>query len=320
MNYKYLFKNIFIFSVCISVLGWGTQWFFNGLIDFSEWKFSQNTGALLGGASDNLVKAEENKIQLPYRDWQVEDLQVDSEAAISVEADMAGSDKILFKKNEQEKLVPASLVKLMTAIVSLENYGLSEKILISKTTDMKEDEQGFLIETESMSVENLLYIMLIESNNHAAYSLSQAVAPRNFIELMNNKAKALGLKDTYFVDSTGLSSENYSTAEDLAKLAKQILKDYPLIAEISKIKEFDLYNEDGSFYKKLVNTNKLLSEIPDSVGGKTGFTEEAKECLLLVVKNSKDNSYLINVVLGSDDRFSEMKKMIDWVEKAYVWQ
>jgi D-alanyl-D-alanine carboxypeptidase (penicillin-binding protein 5/6) len=325
MNYKYFLKNIFIFCVCVLVFGWGLQWFFNGLIDFSEWKISQNKDAFLGSVSDNTVRAQGEyaaKAQVPYRDWQIEDLKIDSEAAISVEADLVSPDnydKILFKKNEQEKLTPASLVKLMTSIISLENYELSEKIAISKTTTMKEDEQGFLIATDSMSVKDLLYIMLIESNNHAAYSLSQALGEKSFVDLMNDKAKSLGLESTYFVDSTGLSPENYSTAEDLAKLAKYLLKNYPLIADISKIKEFDLYSEDGSLYKKLVNTNKLLSEIPESVGGKTGFTEEAKECLLLVVRNSKENSYLINVVLGSDDRFLEMKNIIDWVESAYVW-
>ncbi|MDP2741488.1 MAG: serine hydrolase [bacterium] len=322
MNYKYLFKNLFIFCVCVLILGWGVQWFFDGLIDFSEWKMGQNKDAFLGSVSDNIVKAQEEyvpEIQLPYRDWQIEDLKVDSEAAISVESDLVNPNKILFKKNEQKRLTIASLAKLMTAIVSLENYELSKKIEISKTTNMKEDEQGPLITIDSMSVKDLLYIMLIESNNHAAYSLSEALETKNFVDLMNNKAKSLGLEDTYFVDSTGLSPENYSTAEDLVKLAEYILKEYPLIAQISKIEEFDLYKEDGSFYKKLMNTNKLLLEIPESVGGKTGFTEEAKGCLLLITKNSKDNNYLINVVLGADDRFLEMKKMIDWVNSAYKW-
>jgi len=322
MNYKYLFKNLFIFFVCILILGWGVQWFFDSLIDFSEWKMSQDKDAFLGSVSDNIVKAQEeyaSKVQLPYRDWQIEDLKINSEAAISVESDLVNHNKVLFKKNEQERLTMASLVKLMTAVVSLENYELSKKIVISKTTTMKEDEQGPIITTDSMSVKDLLYIMLIESNNHAAYNLAEAIETKIFVELMNNKAKSLELKDTYFVDSTGLSPENYSTAEDLVKLAEYILKNYPLIAQISKTEEFDLYKEDGIFYKKLINTNKLLLEIPESVGGKTGFTEEAKGCLLLITKNSKDNNYLINVILGADDRFLEMKKMIDWVNLAYKW-
>lgn len=323
MNYKYLLKFFFIFCFSVLVLGMGLHWFFDGLINFSEWKISQKNNIFLGSISDSVVKAQEQyitKIQFPYRDWNIEDLKIGSEAAISVETDLKNPDKILFKKNEQKRSAIASLVKLMTAVVSLDSYDLSQKIPISQITTMKKDEQGELINADEMSMKNLLHMMLIESNNHAAYSLSYAIEENNFVNLMNDKAKELELNNTYFADSTGLSFENYSTAEDLAKLTKYILKKYPIIIETSGIKEFDLYKDDGAFYKKLINTNKLIFEISESVGGKTGFTEEAKECLIHIIKNSKDGNFLINVVLGSNDRFLEMKKIIDWVETAYIWQ
>ncbi|MEK7664917.1 MAG: serine hydrolase [Patescibacteria group bacterium] len=326
MNYKNLFKNFFFFCICVLILGWGMQWFFDGLIDFSEWKISrQKKDIFLGNISGNAASVQQKvfeESQLPLRNWQIEDLKIDSESAISVETDLKNPDKILFKKDEQKKLTIASLAKLMTAIVSLENYDLSEEIAISEETTMKTDEQGPLIAVKNMSVENLLYLMLIESSNHASYSLSEAMEDGKFVDLMNKKAMAIGLKNTYFIDSTGLDKENYSTAEDLIILTKYFLNNYPVIAEISRTKEFDLYNEDNSLYKKLINTNKLLLDvdIPEAVAGKTGFTEDAKECLLLAVKNSKKGSYLINVILGSNDRFLEMKKMIEWVETAYKWQ
>ncbi|TSC94753.1 MAG: D-alanyl-D-alanine carboxypeptidase [Parcubacteria group bacterium Licking1014_1] len=312
MNYKYLLKNFFFFCVCVFILGWGAQWLLSGLIDFSEWEISRNKALFLSSVSDS-------KNQPPYRDWQVEDLEIDSEAAISVESDLLGSDKILFKKNGQKRLAIASLTKLMTAIVSLESYELFEEITINKTAALQEGEQGLLTTGEALSIKNLLYIMLIESSNHAAYALAELTGVKNFVDLMNYQAANIGLKDTYFADPIGLSSENYSTVEDLAKLAKYILKNYPLIADISKTKEFNLYKKDGSFYKKLVNTNKLLGEIPEIAGGKTGFTTDAKGSLLLIIKNSKDGNYLIYVVLGADDRFLEMKKIIDWVNAAYKW-
>lgn len=325
MDYKRLFKNFFFFCVCFFIFGWGVQWFFNGLINFSEWKINQDKDLFLGSVSDSLEKIEAandntQNTEPPYRNWEVQDIEVNSEAAVSVESDLKSPAKVLFKRNELKRLPIASLTKLMTAVVSLENYNLSDRITISKITTMKEDEEGFLITEDTMSVKDLLYMMLIESNNHAAYSLGQATEGNKFVDLMNSKAEEIGLKDTFFIDSTGLSYENYSTAQDLVKLTEYFLRNHYLIAEISRIKEFDLYREDGTLYKKLVNTNKLLSEIPETLGGKTGFTDEAKGCLLLFTKNSKANNFLINVVLGTDDRFSEMKKMIEWVNTAYTWQ
>ncbi len=327
MDYKFFFKNFFVFSISIMVFSWGVEWFFNGLTNYSEWKSGKSENILLASASDyNYYDKTESKeaaspdIEPPYRNWQANDVEINARAAISVESSLSDSGKILFKKNEREKLPIASLVKLMTAIISLENYDLSNKVKINVKTTMKEDERGELIKIDEMPVKDLLYLMLIESNNHAAYSLADLTGMEKFTDLMNKKAESIWLENTHFADSTGLSKDNYSTAEDLVKLTEYFLNNYPVIAKITSLKEFDLYQEDGIFYKKLFNTNKLISEIPETVAGKTGFIEEAKGCLLLVVKNPKNNSYLISVVLGADDRFSEMKKIVDWVRLAYIWE
>ncbi|MBI2054110.1 MAG: D-alanyl-D-alanine carboxypeptidase [Candidatus Staskawiczbacteria bacterium] len=289
MDYKFFFKNFFVFSISIMVFSWGVEWFFNGLTNYSEWKSGKSENILLASASDyNYYDKTESKeaaspdIEPPYRNWQANDVEINARAAISVESSLSDSGKILFKKNEREKLPIASLVKLMTAIISLENYDLSNKVKINVKTTMKEDERGELIKIDEMPVKDLLYLMLIESNNHAAYSLADLTGMEKFTDLMNKKAES--------------------------------------IAKITSLKEFYLYQEDGIFYKKLFNTNKLISEIPETVAGKTGFIEEAKGCLLLVVKNPKNNSYLISVVLGADDRFAEMKKIVDWVRLAYIWE
>lgn len=315
MNSKRLTQGILLSFVFILILGsiaLGTHWFFKNLGDFFEWKLSKQ-GAFLGSVSDSA------KTQTPYRDWQIKDIEVLAQSALSVESDLFDSDKILFRKDEDKKLPIASLTKLMTAMVVLENYDLSDIITISKNAVLQEGIQGALKQEDVMSVKDLLYIMLIESSNQAAYALAETKGENNFVELMNDEAKKLGLENTHFADSTGLSPDNYSTSEDLTKLTKYLLKNYPIITEISRTKEIDLYKQDASFYGKLVNTNELLGEIPDIVGGKTGFTTNAKGCLLLVLNNHRSGNYLIYVILGADDRFGEMKKLIDWVNSAYIW-
>jgi len=145
--------------------------------------------------------------------------------------------------------------------------------------------------------------------------LSEGMENQNFVRLMNEKARDIGMNGTAYTEPTGLSEKNVSTADDLVKLAKYILANHPEIAQISRIKEYDLNN-----YGLLKNTDELLGEVPGIVVSKTGFTLEAKGCLFLVINNYEENDYLISVILGADDKFSEMKKMIDWVNKAYKWQ
>jgi D-alanyl-D-alanine carboxypeptidase len=161
--------------------------------------------------------------------------------------------------------------------------------------------------------------MLIESSNDAAYCLSGIMGQDDFVALMNLESKTLGLSNTYFVDSSGLNSGSYSTAKDLVVLTKHLLNKYPLIWEIIKFKEYDLYLDNGEFHHRLISTNKLLGEIPEVVGGKTGWTKEAQGTFLVLQKSPKKDNYLINVVLGSFDRLEEMKKIINWINIAYQW-
>ena len=259
----------------------------------------------------------------PTRDWSVEDLQIAAKAAICVETSSTDKNKFLFKKNENEQLPIASLTKLMTALVVLENkdkdYDLDKVTVISQEAVDQPGGQGLLTPEENLSIENLLYIMLVESSNDAAYSLAEVKGFEQFVGLMNLKAMELGLFGSNFVDAAGLSSNNYSTAEDLVRLTKYLLENHPLIWEILSLDKFKLYTPQGKFHHELSNTNELLGKIPDVVGGKTGKTDEAKGCLLLVLKNQKDQNYLIYIVLGSGDRFGETKKLIDWVNQAYKW-
>ena len=125
------------------------------------------------------------------------------------------------------------------------------------------------------------------------------------------------LENTHFINVTGLDSEdsaetNYSSVRDLTIFAQTLLKT-PLIWQILETRQIDLYGAE------LINSNKLLDRIPEIIGGKTGYTEQALGCFLLVLEAPKNNQYLINVILGAEDRFGEMEKLVDWVNRAYKW-
>jgi len=245
------------------------------------------------------------------------DLDLQAKSAISVLINPQGGQKVLFKKNAEEKLPIASLTKLMTADIVLENYNLSQEIKISSEAVAQEEDFGKLEAGKTFSVEYLLYPLLMESSNDAAYALANdypGFSEEKFVELMNLKAEELGLENAYFANSTGLDSEgpdgtlNYSTAEDLVELTKDLLKK-TLIWEILATPKFSLYGPE------LINTNELLGKIPNIVGGKTGYTPEAGGCMLLVLRRGEE-SFLINVILGTPSptvRVEEMEKLIEWL-------
>jgi len=250
------------------------------------------------------------------------DLQV--KAAISVKLDEIGAEKILFDENINQPLPIASLTKLMTAFVVLENYDLSKEIKITKESVSQEGDFGKLAIGRIYPVEYLLYPLLMESSNDAAFALANDYEGMNqdkFVELMNLASQKMNLENTRFFNPTGLEPEedkittqlNYSTANDLVKLTKELLKK-PLIWEILSTPIYNLYGPE------LKNTNEFLfDESPDKltkiIGGKTGYTEKAGGCLLLVLEDKKGSKF-INVILGAQSveaRITEMQKLINWL-------
>ncbi len=251
-------------------------------------------------------------------------MEIGAKSAISVLVDSRGKKKILYQKNIGEELAIASLTKMMSTLIVLENYDLSQKIEISEKASRQPGDRNPLPIGRIFSVKYLLYPLLIESSNVAAFALSndyQGMSEKKFTELMNLKAKELNLQKTHFVNASGLEPTstdfNFSTAIDMVNLIKELLK-HPLIWQISSLKQYSLYGPE------LTNTNELLFDQSIDwrtkiIGGKTGFTERAGGCLLLVLKAPEDNGYLINVILGSENRFGEMKRIINWINQAYIW-
>lgn len=275
--------------------------FFVGNSDrFTEYFLGSASGARK--IPQNQIQTDLLKVPLP---------QIDAKAVISVETNFAGYKNTLFEKSANTPLPIASLTKLMTAVVVLDNYNLADTWQVSATAAAFYPVEPDINEGGDFLIRTFLQIMLVGSSNRSAYALAEVIGERQFVTLMNLKAEEIGLKNTSFSEPTGLSPENTSTARDLAVLAEYIIKNYPAIAEMSLIKE--LYVPEVGLVK---NTDLLLADMSGIVCGKTGFTKEASGCLLLVVEDPSKENYLVNVILGSDDRFAEMHKLVNWSSQA----
>ena len=309
---------IFLVIVLLSLPFW---WVVNVLEKnledfFYSWEMEKNPPSIFIAqiAQNYIVKARVTvvKSEIP------EDFEITAESAISVEIDQEGRERVLFSKEEIKKMPLASISKLMTALIASEFYYPSLKVQISKAAVGQEEEYGRLKVGEILQVQDLLRVMLIESSNDAAFALGEVIGIEGFLDLMNLKARDMGLQNSKFFNLTGLDPEdpnqpvNYSTARDLVELAKYLLSERPEILEILSKKEYNLYLENGVPHHTLQNTNELLGEIPGIVGGKTGFTERAGGCLLLIMEGSWPGNYLINVILNSSGRFEEMRKLIEF--------
>lgn len=311
----------FIFLILSFPLWLAINFFEKKLEDFFYWQEVRKNYQIFTATANLEKQLEELK---PTRNRTVSDLTIEGKSVISILIYSQGDSRILFEKEKDKKQPIASLTKLMTALVVVENYDPKVEIEISKESVLQEEDIGNLKIGEKFSVANLLYPLLMESSNDAAYALAEIIGEKNFVDLMNITAAKLNLKDTFFVNPTGLDPDNpsdpinYATAEDLVKLANYSLEKTPLIWEILATPEFDLYLPDGVLHHKLKNINELLKEIPQ-IGGKTGWTPQAQGCLLLVYQAPENKGKIINVILGSKDRFGEMKKMIEWLNKAYRW-
>jgi len=244
-------------------------------------------------------------------------------SASSVAVVRIAAGQVLFSKNSDVFLPIASITKLMTAIIFLENVDLFDLIEISssaKKTEEGGEKMSNIPAGEFLKSEDILKLMIIDSDNDIARTAAEHVSKKenvsSFPELMNKKAEELDMANSNFDNPAGLDSiGNYSTARDLAKLASYIIKNHPRIWDISRIYETDIFSAAGNKYH-LINTNPLLKEIIDIVGSKTGSTDGAKESLMLVV-NVLKNDPVVFVILRSDDRVKDVKTLIAWVKIVY---
>lgn len=260
-----------------------------------------------------LVKAEET-----------EDLAPNAKSAIMIEA---STGEILFQKNKDEKLAPASMTKMMSMLLIMEeiengNLKWDEMITTSEKASSMGGSQIFLKVGEKMTVEDLLKGVAIASGNDAVVALAERVSgsEEQFVKRMNIRAKDLGLKNTNFINATGLTADNhYSSAYDMSLIAKELVKHEKILEFTSTYEDYLRKDTKSPFW--LVNTNRLVRFKEGVDGLKTGFTDEAGYCLTATMK--KDNMRLITVVMKEENtskRSADTTKMLDYGFNIYMVQ
>ena len=229
------------------------------------------------------------------------------------------SGKVLYEKNADEKLAPASMTKLASMLMVMEaidngNLKYEDKVTISEEAANMGGSQVFLQAGEVYTVYDLLKSVAIASGNDAVVALAEKIggSQSGFIDMLNKRLKEIGATNTNFVNAHGLDAEgHYSTARDMSIIARELLK-HPKILEFTSIYEEYLEKNDGSRIW-LVNTNKLVRFYDGVDGLKTGFTGTAGYCLTATA--SKNNFRLISVVMGEDtseNRSSDTVKMLNY--------
>ncbi len=227
----------------------------------------------------------------------------------------ASSAKILYEKNADAKLPEASLTKLMTAVVVREHSKADEEIEITKRAVDTEGVSGFLRVGERFTASDLLKIMLIVSSNDAAAAFEDYFAARglDLAALMNEKAKALGMQDTYFMNVSGLDEEgHYASARDLLKLVSFSLSD-ALLWDMLSLRSAIVWSVNKKIKHALTSTNELLARgVPGVLGGKTGYTKNALGCMITLVERKGGKAVII--ILGSEDRFADTKALVQFTQ------
>ena len=260
-----------------------------------------------------LVKAEETEALAP-----------NAKSAIMIEA---STGEILFQKNKDEKLAPASMTKMMSMLLIMEeiengNLKWNEMITTSEKASSMGGSQIFLKVGEKMTVEDLLKGVAIASGNDAVVALAERVSgsEEQFVKRMNTRAQDLGLKNTNFINATGLTADNhYSSAYDMSLIAKELVKHEKILEFTSTYEDYLRKDTKSPFW--LVNTNRLVRFKEGVDGLKTGFTDEAGYCLTATMK--KDNMRLITVVMKEENtskRSADTTKMLDYGFNIYMVQ
>lgn len=237
--------------------------------------------------------------------------EIKSRAAVVMDA---VTGRVLYAKNPDLKLLPASTTKLMTALVVVERANLNSVTTVSARAAAAPPTKAGLKAGDKVTIETLLYAALMKSANDAAVALAEAVAGSEeaFVTLMNRKAIAIGADDTHFVNANGLPLDGqYITAYDLSKIMRQAIK-YPVLKEILGTRITEVSTETGKtmFIK---NTNKLLWSDEELLGGKTGYTRKARHCF--VCAGERANETIIVALLGAPSRdllWKESENLMDF--------
>lgn len=275
---------------------------------------------------------------LPYRKDGIPDLAIpNAHSSLIIDADSA---TILHYANGKERRQIASLTKMMTAVLVVENIDdLNELVTIDEEevyiegTKIGCPRSGYCISQrlkagEKISAENLLKAMLMNSANDAATALGRHIgggSVEKFVDMMNEKASDLGLGDTHFCTPSGLEkdgqeSECYSSAYDIARIAAYATR-YDKIWSIARLpSNTEIKSADGALTHTILNTDIILDQVPNCVGAKTGFTPLAGHSLLMVVADQTKKHKIVSVLLDDPYRWQDIRTMTDWAFRSYEWK
>lgn len=232
-----------------------------------------------------------------------------AQSAILIEA---STGQVLYAKNETERRAMASTTKIMTAMLTLEQPNLDEYFVVDPEAIKVEGSSMGLLEGDSVSLRALAYGMLLPSGNDAANVAAKKIGGTTeaFVEMMNTRAQELGLNDTHFVTPSGLDAEgHYSTARDMAMLAREALKN-PDFRNICSQPNAQVEFGNPPYQRWLKNSNKLLTSYDGAIGVKTGFTDEARRCLVSAAE--RDGMTLICVTLNDPDDWRDAAALFDY--------
>lgn len=231
------------------------------------------------------------------------------------------SGEIILANKEHERLPPASVTKIMTLLIVMEyidngTLSLDDRVIISESASKATGTSVYLDAGEVQSVESLLKAISIRSANDASIAMAVHVAGSEdaFVDLMNQRAKQLGMEDTHFSNSSGLPTENhYTSAYDIAIMSRELMKHEDIIQYLTTWMEDMEVGRSKTSIQTMVNTNRLIKDYAGANGIKTGSTSEAKYCISASAK--RGDLQLISVVLAADSsalRFSEAMKLLDY--------
>ena len=281
-------------------------------------------------ALDNSVttKAKEdclkNDCKTASKENEKDDLLKDGKSAILIEAT---TGKIIYEKNSHDRYAPASMTKIMSMILIMEEIEngrlkFNDVLTTSEYASSMGGSQIFLQPNEKMSVKDLFKAVAIGSANDATVVFAEKIGgtEKKFVDKMNKKAKELGLKDTNFKNAVGLDEANhYSSAYDMAMMARELVKHEKVFEFTTIYEDYLRQNTDNKFW--LVNTNKLIKTYEGADGLKTGYTKEAGYCLTATAK--KNRMRLIATIMGASDsktRNSNMSSLLDYGFNMYGMQ
>ena len=230
------------------------------------------------------------------------------------------TDQVLHEKNADLALAPASVTKLMSALVAQDIYDHMDVLKVPLECVQLPGMKLGLFAEETLSYLDLLNATLIASSNDATCTLANGfISQEAFVEKMNEKAMRLGLTSTHLTNPVGFDDpdfNHFSTARDLYKLVESVKKD-PVLSNIVRKKSYTL--SSGQIMRTAYSTNQLLWTIPETVGIKTGTTTLAGQVLIYEYRDSSRDKDLLIVLMGSQDRFGEVNQILDWVSSRFVW-